>query len=253
MGISTYSNFTYGHTINVDNQTIDFSEGAGQLTGVIPIGSYSLEEFAPIVANTLNTKGGQEYTVVLNRTNRKLTISAVSNFELLPVTGTNVSSSAYSLIGFTTDRTGSNSYEADIASGFVYTPQNILQKFVDFQNNVKTVSASVRQTASGEVEVVSYGTVQFMKCMIMPITDYVPQLSIISNANAVGEYRAFMEYCITKAPIEFVEDSSNPSSFHKCLLESTKQSSSGVDFEVMENKKLFNWFESGQLTFRGLE
>jgi len=253
MGISTYSNFTYGHTINTDNQNIDFSEGAGQITSVIPIGSYSLAEFAPIVASALNAKGGQEYTVALDRTTRKLTISSIGNFELLPVTGTNVSTSAYDLIGFTTDRSGSNSYEGDAASGFLYTPQNILQRFVDFQDNVKTISASVRQTASGDVEVVSYGQVEYMRCMIMPITDYIPQISIISNANAVGEYRAFMNYCITKAPIEFVADNTNPNSYHKCLLESTQQSKSGVDFEIMENKKLFNWFESGQLIFRGLE
>ena len=52
--------------------------------------------------------------------------------------------------------------------------------------------------------------------------------------------------------MEFIENVLVPNTFKRCLLESTKQSKQGVDFKIQENKKLFNWFESGALVFRGL-
>lgn len=252
MGISTYSGFTYGHTITTNNQNIDFAEGLGELTAAIPIGSYSLGDFVLAVAEAMNLVGGFSYAASVDRSTRKITLSASGSFELLVTTGTNVATSAFPLMGFTTDRSPNPVHGSNDASGEFYTPQNLLQRFTDFQDNIKTINPSVRQTASGLVEVVSYGTVPFMECMIMPITDVTPQLSIISNANAVSEFRDFMNYCITKAPIEFVPNVLIPNTFQKCILESTPESSSGVDFKIKENKKLFNWYESGALTFRGL-
>lgn len=253
MGISTYSSFTYGHTINANNQSIAFSEGGLEITGLINVGSYSLNEFPAAVSTAMNNAGDLEYTVTLDRATRFLTISAPTNFELLPVTGTSLAISAYPLMGFDTDTSGANTYQATNPSGFHYIPQNLLQKFTDFTDNVQTVGASVRQTPNGSVEVVSYGTVEFMDCMVKPITDITPQISIISNANAVAEYRSFMTYCILKAPIEFIYDTNDPNTFQKCLLEKTPQSTKGVNFKIQETKKLFNWFESGALQFRGLE
>jgi len=254
MGIKTFSGFTFGHTITTDNQNIDFSEGGPEITAVIKVGSFSLEDFVNEVAVAINNAGGQEYTATLDRSTRKITIAAPGNFELLPTTGTTSSISAYPLMGFVADRSGSNSYEGENASGSFYEPQNLLQKFVDFDINVKTISPTVRQTANGQVEVVSYGKVEFMECNISPITDIIPQLYITSNANALSESVVFLDYCTTKAPIEFVPDVTVPATFQKCLLESTRESKQGVDFKIKEmfQKQLFGYFESGLLTFRGL-
>lgn len=254
MGIKTYSTFIYGHTITDLNKYIDFNEGAGEISATISIGSYTLNDFTVAVAAAMNKAGTQEYTVLLDRATRLITISSLSNFDLLPVTGTNSGLSAYTLLGYSIDVTTSISHEADSQSGTRYDPQNILQKFVDFNDNIKTTNSVSRQTATGRVEVVSYGTVSFMECSIMPITDISPQLSIKSNSNAVSEFRAFMNYCITKAPIEFVADIDTPSTFVECLLDSTKESKDGVDFKIKElfGRKLFGYYESGTLTFRGL-
>jgi hypothetical protein len=254
VGVKTYSAFTYGHTITDSNKYIDFDEGAGELTATIVIGSYSLEEFKDAVAVALNAAGGQEYTVTINRTTRRLTISASSTFNLLAATGTNDTQSAYDLMGFVADTGSATSHEGENASGSFFEPQNILQKFVDFQDNIKTTNSTKRQTATGRVEVVSYGNVSFMECNIVPITDISPQLSIKNNVNAVSDFRAFMNYCITKAPIEFIQDIDTPSTFTKCLLESTRESKDGVDFKIKElfSRKLFGYYESGTLTFRGL-
>jgi len=254
VGIKTYSAFVYGHTITDSNKYIDFNEGAGELTAVIAIGSYTLSDFATAASSAINAIGTQEYTVSINRATRKLTISAASNFDVLAATGSNNSQTTYTLMGFISDSLSATSHVGANASGSYYEPQNILQKFVDFTNNVKTISATSRQTASGKVEVVSYGTVNYMECNIVPITDITPQLSIKDNASAVADFRTFMNYCITKAPIEFIEDVATPTVFDECLLESTRESKIGVDFKIKElfNRKLFGYYESGALTFRGL-
>ena len=253
MGIKTYSAFTYGHTITELNRLFDFDEGAGQLTASIQVGSYTLQEFTSAISNAINAAGTQEYTVSLDRSTRRFTISASSSFDLLVTTGTNAGLSAYSLMGYTLDASGT-SLEGDSESGSLFEPQNILQKFVDFQDNKRTTNSSIRQTATGLVEVVSYDVVEFMECNMIPITDIAPQISIKDNVNAVSDFRDFMDYCITKSPIEFIPDLDAPSEFRKCLLESTRESSQGVNYKIKElfARKLFGYFESGTLTFRGL-
>jgi len=254
MGIKTYSAFTYGHTITDGNLTIDFDEGVGELTAKLNVGSYSLQDFAIEVSKAINAVGSQEYSISLDRSTRVISISAPSTFKLLPVSGTNTATSALPLVGFSTDTVLNLINIGDYPSGSLYTPQNILQRFVDFDDNVKTTNSTIRQTATGAVEVVSYGSVKFMECNITPITDITPQLSIISNANAVSEFRKFMNYCIGKAPIEFIPDTLTPNTFKKCLLESTRESKDGVNFKIKElfSKKLFGYYESGNLIFRGL-
>lgn len=254
MGIKTYSAFIYGHTINETNRFFDFDEGAGELTAEIEIGSYSLNDFIAAVSTAINKKGTQEYTINLDRTERKITISAPGTFTLLPETGQNKDLSSYPLMGYELDTLSAISHLADNASGSYFEPQNILQKYVDFENNVKTINSVSRTTATGRVEVVSYGTVKFMMCNITPITDISPQISIKSNPNAVSDFRTFMSYCITKAPIEFIADIDAPDLFVKALLDSTAESKDGVDFKIKElfGRKLFGYYQSGNLTFRGL-
>lgn len=254
MSIKTYSLFTYGHDITNINDFIDFNEGAGEIATQIEIGSYTLQDFLSKILEAMNTGGNQEYTGTINRTTRKITISATSNFDLLVTTGTHSSISAFQLMGFTSDKTGSNSYEGDIASGFAYEPQFLLQDFVAFEDNVKTAQASVNESASGVVEVVSFGKNEFMECNITLATDIVPQGAIKENANGVSDLRAFMLYAINKKPMEFIADINTPENFVSCLLEKTQQDSKGTGFKLYElyARKLVGYFETKTLTFRKL-
>jgi hypothetical protein len=254
MSIDTYSAFTYGHTITTDNNYINFNEGAGELSATVAIGSYSLSEFIDAISVALNSTGTLEYSVSIDRSTRLITITSTANFDLLVTSGSNASISAYSLIGYIgADLTGASSYEGDSSSGSYFEPQNILQSYVAFIDNVKTTNAAVNQSASGIVEVVSYGAVRFMECNIVPQTDITGQGSIKDDANGVANLRDFISYCITKAPIEFIPDIDTPSTFTKCLLESTRESKQGVDFKIKQFKKLFAYFQSGALVFRELE
>lgn len=53
--IRTKSKFYYGHTIDSDNNLLDFKEGAGtELTATLNVGEYSLTDFVTEVARALN-------------------------------------------------------------------------------------------------------------------------------------------------------------------------------------------------------
>ena len=254
MSSSTYSGFTYGHTVTEANRYIDFDEGSGELTGLIAVGSYTLGDYIGAVATALNNAGTQEYAVSLDRTTRTLTITAGASFDLLVTTGTNVSLSAYPLMGYTVNQSGT-SLEGDSASGSLYEPQGPLQRYVDFADNVRTTNGIVRETATGRVEVVSYSTVEFMECNITPITNRELQGGSFKNdPQALENFREFMRYCITKAPIELILDLDTPTTFRSCLLESTRESGDGLNFKSKEwfQRKVIDYYQSGTLTFRGL-
>lgn len=259
MGIKSYSGFTYGHTITDDNKFINLNEGFGEISLEIEIGAYTLDAFKDAVAIALNSSVDTtlEYSVVVDRATRKLTISSTANFDLLISTGEQSETSAFNLMGFTgSDIVGASSYEGNIASGSFFEPQLYLQKFVDFKDNVKTTQANVNTSASGQVEVVSYGQVRFMECLITLQTNIEQGKGseLKNDPNGYDNLRAFMSYCITKAPIEFIPDIEQPLEYTDCLLESSEASKDGVDFKLKElySRGLVNYFDSGRLIFREL-
>jgi len=257
MTLKTKSAFIYGHTFDDTNQYLDFSEdGITELTAIIEDGSYSISEVADIVAQALNDVGDNTYTVTLDRVTRKFTISADGNFDLYVTTGSNVATSAYALLGFLIDKSGSNSYESDGASGSIYRPQAKLYNYVDFNDIEEAANAVVNISTDGsEVETVSFGQVNFMECNIRYVTDITGQGYLDDNPNAVSELRIFMQYITKKRPIEFIPDRDDLEVYTKCFLERTQKSSQGTAFELKElySQGLAFYFESGLLVFRRLD
>lgn len=257
MAIFTYSAFNYGHKITGDNQSINFSEnGVDELTATIPVGGYTLGTFVNALSLALNKVGALEYSVTLDRTTRKITISATGSFELWVVTGSLINISSFPLMGFTgTDRVGLSTYESDSPSGYQYSPQFLLQNFTDFQDEQRKAEASISVTASGRVQVASYGEVKTMTANITLATDIPNQVAIRENLNGVSDLRDFMSYLIDKNPIEFIPDENNPDIFTKCLLEKTSESSEGVGFKLKElySRNLTGYFETGDLQFRQID
>lgn len=254
MAIFTYSAFNYGHKITGDNQNINFSEnGVDELTAEIPVGSYSLGSFVSALSVAFNKAGALDYTTTLDRVTRKITISASGNFELWITSGSLINISAFPLMGFTgADLTGASTYEGDSASGFQYSPQFLLQNFTNFEDEQRKAEASISETASGQVQVTSYGEVKTMTANITLATDIPNQVAIRENLNGISDLRNFMVYIIEKNPIEFIPDENTPSTFVKCLLEKTPESSEGVGFKLKElySRNLTGYFETGDLQFR---
>ena len=255
--LRTFSKFYYGFEVTTENFYINFSEGGDELTTTISVGSYTLQEMAIKIENALNAEGFFNYVVTVDRTTRKLTITGSSAFSLLPVTGTQQSSSIYSLIGFTTDRTGGTSYVGDSAAGSEYIPQFRLQAYVPIEHWTGAALATVNKAASGRVEVIKFGNESFMQANITYITD-TPQNDeniIKSNVNGVDDVLAFLNYGITKGPMEFIPDISDPSDFYNVIFETTSDSKDGVSFRLNEmyDKGLPGFYETGVIKFRQVE
>lgn len=254
MSISTRSAFIYGHTITEgNNEFINFMEdGVTELSTTIDIGSYTISQFINKVAQALNDIGDNTYTVSLDRATRLITISADANFDLLVTNGTQVSISAFSLMGFTTDRTGALTYTADIPSGSIYYPQYNLMGYVAFEDMEESVQSKVNESSSGEIEVISYGTRNFSEFNIKYATDIINQGAITDNPTGVSDLRIFMQYITKKRPFEFLPDKDIPDTFDSAILESTTKSKDGTGFMLRElySQKLANYFETGKLTLR---
>lgn len=259
MSLTTFSTFYYGHTITDSNQYLDFDEGGDELTATIAIGTYSLEEFAVAVKTALDAAGALTYTVSVNRATRVMTISAGSNFSLLVTSGSHVGVDAYSLLGFTgADQTGASTYSGDSASGSAFTPQFILQDHVSTDDNQGAIDETVNISASGTVvEVIKFGTEKFMECKIRYQTNIAqPSVGpITNNASGISQLRNFMQYLITKAPIEFMPDKDSPSTFQTFILESTGESQNGTAYKLRERYDLGlpGYFDTSLLKFRLIE
>lgn len=258
MTINTRSSFIYGYTVDETSLYIDFDEGSGEISAALDVGDYSMTSFATEVARAMTEAGGQDYSVSVDRSTRKLTVSASSNFSLLINSGSHVGGSdAFSLMGMSgADKSGSDSYESDSSTGSEYRPQFKLQEYIAFDDYQTAVEGSVNESANGTVEVVSFGNVKFMECNISFATDVNQGENgpIESNASGVSDLRNFMEYCTTKGALEFIPDRNTPSTYYKILLESTQEDRKGIGFRLYElyGRGLPNYYETRILKWRQL-
>ena len=252
--LNTRSSFIYGYTIGSASFSIDLNEGAGELQANIGIGSYTFQELANELSRALNLVGGQEYTITINRTTRTFTIAAPGNFTLLVTTGTRAGSSAYGVLGFTSNKTGSNSYTSDVSTGTEFRPQFLLQDYVDFEDNQSAQAASVSVTAGNLVQVVSFGTEKIAELNIKYQTNQLGSSNFIeADASGVENLRAFMVFATQKNRMEFFKDRDDKSTPIKVVLESTPTNSNGVGFKLREVSSIgigSGWFETGLLKLR---
>ena len=225
-----------------------------ELTASVLIGTNSMTELAEKIQSALNDAGKNEYTVSFDRDTRLLTIVADDLFDLLVTTGSNAGLSVYSLIGFTADKTGLATYEADEAFGTEYKPQYALQDFKDADNSKEGIFSKINESASGVIEVVTFGSRQFYELNIKWITNRNMGKSnfLDNNQSAIEEARSFMDFCIEKNNLEFMRDLDNRSGFDKVLLETTRKSKQGTSYELTELLRdgLDGYFETGRLKFR---
>lgn len=253
--IYTRSKFYYGHTVDQNNNIIKFNEGAGDIEAEISFGKYSLTDYASAAVLAMNTLSSNSYTVSVDRSTRKLTISGASNFTL-DISGSGVGNSAYTLMGYTSDKTGSNSYEGDLGSGSEYLPQFWLQNFVDFEYNKKFLQGTVKESASGIPEIVSFGLSKSLLCNIVFINDFSHPVSATIEENTTGltDAISFMDYAITKGPIEYIADRDTTATYIKVILERTPQDQNGIGYQLKEltSRGVNGYYESGLLEFREL-
>ncbi len=255
MSLVVYSKFYFGHTIDTTNKSLDFSEGGSELQATLNIGSYTLTEFLAEIKRAMESVGALVYTVTASRSTRIITIASTSNFELLVTTGTRVGTTVYTLIGFTgADQTGAGTYDGDAASGSEFKPQFFLQDHTPSDRYQEAVDASVNESASGQLEVIQFGTRNFVEMNIRYQTDDSPtaHTEIRLQANAVANLITFMQYITGKKPVEYMEDEDIPTTFEKLVLEKLPISSKGTGFKLIERVEdtLPGYFDTGVMQFR---
>lgn len=245
--ITTYSSFVYDYQISGSNQTFYFDDGGGTVSFDIDVSQYAPSNLAVKVKDGMDGVGTQVYTVSFNAVTRLFTISAPGNFSLLPTTSLE---NAFNILGFTVDVSGNNSYESDTITGKEYRPQFRLQNFIDFDNNLVPINGVSTRSPDGTTKASDFGTDKLMSCEFPFITDN--QISVIEyNPNGISDMRDFMNYAITKAPIEFLADR-DVNTTRKCLLESTRSNKSGLGYNPLErlNDGLKDVYRLSGLVFR---
>jgi hypothetical protein len=252
----TYAKWYYGHIITADNNYIDFSEGGPQISAVLRPGSYTLEEFADEIAAQMTAVSTlpQTYTASVNRASRRITISSAGTFQLLVSTGTHSGTSAFALAGFSgANKTGAATYTSLDGSGYEFAPQFPLQSLSDFSESKEYLDSSVNVAASGQVEVVNFGSVSYMDCEIKFQTNVTQANYLIKNdSSGFQNLKDFLEYAIKKGRMEFILDQAAPENWVKCILEKTPANNMGTAYQIMRmtSMQLWDYFETGSLRFR---
>lgn len=259
MAIQTFSSFYYlKDEITGANQNLNFDEGSGEVLAQINIGQYTPTDLALEVKKALDASSTipQEYSVSFDRVTRKITISATNNFSLLISTGSQLGTSIFPILGFTgNDLTGSNSYTGDKPLGISFEPQMKLQDYVAPGFKKQIIQPSVNESASGEVEVLTFGTRSFIEFSIPIVTNdlsFFDKTIFNPNKTGVEDTLDFLDFVIKKSAFEFNPDKDNPLTFHTLIIERSNFGSEGTGFFLRERTRenIIDIYETGLLRFR---
>lgn len=254
MGLKTRSTFYYGHDVGSSQHFISIDEGAGELAVNLTPAGYSFTELAVELQRALNESGVLTYTVTTDRANRKYVITASGNFDILAATGTYFGSTLYQTLGFNiVDKTGASTYTSDNKTGFEWRPQLPLFNYVPSRLREGSLSATQDESGNGNVQVITFGTVNYMEFEARFITDRKDKPDIIEyDGNAVSNCMQFLSYIRKKNRFEFMEDRSEVGTFEKMILQKTSLSGNGLEvkLEEMTGSNLQDYYETKLITCR---
>ena len=259
MNLKTYPVIYFGYEIDETNNIINFDEGSGELVATISTGSYSFDSLSDAIKLAMNAASTlpQVYFVTPLRSSRKFQIQSTANFDLLVTSGTQSGLGPWNLIGFTNgDRTGANTYTSESASGSQYKPQFLLQDFLHPDQDVRFIDSSINESASGDIQTVSFGTRRFMSFSLKFITNSETDGFVIrQNPSGYEDAISLLKSLIRKGPIEIMLDEDNRNDYLTLILENTDSDSSGTGYILrpMTSNNLPDFYESGVLKFRVVE
>ena len=255
--IRTFSTFYFGLFVDSTNSNLAFDEGGPELNAAVDVGSFTHSTIGAAVSKALNAVGANTYTVTVDRDTRIVTISADGTFDLLVATGATITSGIFGLLGFTgADRTGTDTYDGNLPIGSVYSPQFKLQSFVDEEDFRQASDASVNKTASGAIEVISFGIEKFFDMDIKFITNKPMDGKFIkNNPTGVEDARLFLRDITLRRKFEFMPDIDDRSTFFRVILDKIPGSATATGYKLKElfTKNLPDIFETGVITLRVID
>lgn len=254
MAVHGWSRFYYNFEVGDANRYLSFNEGGPELIAEVTRGRYAPTLGLDAVAAAMSDVGSQAYVVSMDRSTRLCTISAPGPFTLMIGTGTTAASSVFPTLGFSGSNVGPGlTFTSKAPVGSAYLPQFKLQDWISPDHFKKSIDSTVKKTASGAVEVVTFGLERFIQAHIRYATNKKMDGRVIrNNPNGVEDLVALMDWMITKAALEIIPDDTNPADFYTVILERTGDSQTGVDYRLKElfDKNLPDFFETGPLVFR---
>jgi hypothetical protein len=254
MGLLSRSTFYYGHAVEGSAHFISIDEGAGEISVNLTPSGYTFTELALELERALNSVGTLTYTISANRLTRKYTITASANFSILAASGDYFGSSLYTVLGFNSvDKTGASSYVSDFSTGLEWRPQLPLFSYVPSRLREGSLSSTQDESGNGNIQVITFGTVNYMEFEAKFITDRKDQPVYIENdQNAVANAMGFLSYVRKKNRFEFMEDRNVVSVFEKMILQKTSQSANGLEvkLEEMTGSNLQDYYETKLITCR---
>ena len=256
--LSTFSAFYFGQTVTIDNRYVDFAESATPRTAVIDVGSYSLTRYLEKVSQAMNEAGVNTYALTVDRETRIVTLTSDAAFDLLGTSGPNASRSALTLLGLPiADQLAATSVVGTSECGSEYITQFPLQSYLPTINNKRAGNATVTKSASGnKVSVQTFGEERFMKADFKFMTNLnvaeMPRMRV--NLTGEEDARTFFEYCITKSPIEFMENYNDRETFETLMLEAFPNYPDGTGYELKElyDIGLPHFYDTGVVSFRAI-
>ncbi len=252
MGLRTMSQFYYGHEVDKTQHFISIDEGSGELTVNLTPSGYTFTELGQELQRALNEAGVLTYTVTVDRSARKYTITASAPFDILAGTGLFFGSLLYSALGFNSfDKTGLSTYTSDNATGKVWRPQVPLFNYSPSIFNESSLQARQDESGNGNVEVITFGTINQMSFSLKYITDRLDRPEFMElNRTATTDTMAFLSYIRKKNRVEFMQDRDTPTDFEKFILDKTGASSTGLEVRLTEMASVQDYYEFSTLTFR---
>lgn len=249
--IKTRSKFVYGFDVDSTNFQLSFKEGSTEKTAAVEFGNYTVAEGLTAVTDALNAAGDNTYQVEIDRSTGVVTISADADFDILLSTGS-ADTTIHELLGFTqgSDLTGSDTYAGAGICGEVYYPQFLLQDYTPPEHFVESIEATVNRSASGRVEVVTFGQESKIEFNLKYITSLPMDGQVILNsATGREDAIAFLNYVSKKKRFEFFPDR-DADSLYKVIAESLPGYSKGTGFKLRMMPGLFDIYETGSMQLR---
>lgn len=251
--LNAWSRIYYGFEVTESNQYLSFNEGGPELIASVRPGKYSLTQGLDALATAMSDVGSQVYSASVDRETRRVTISATGAFSLLITTGSTFASSIFPMLGFAGADVGPGmTFTGAGALGTSYHPQFKFQDWVSPDHFKRSVDSTVKKTAGGQVEVVTFGRERLIQLNIRYATDRPMDGRVIRNNPAgVQALVDLMDWLVMKAPVEIIPNEASPATFYTAIIEKTPDSPTGVDYKLRElyEKQLPEFFETGILQF----
>lgn len=251
MALSDYGLFLYGYTVSSANFSLDFQAASlgPQITASLNYGTYSLTAILTEVGRAMSAADtNNTYTATADRTqsgglqNRIIISTSGSHLSLLCTSGTNVSTSPWSILGFSTisDKTGSTSYTGQFTTGTTLRPTQYPYNYLS-PTSIQLPIAITNMSTSGNKETLTYSIQTYWQL----------QVKYILESDRKNNWAPMMQWMMQGNLVEFTPNISSPTVFHEGWMEGNNGSSTGLGYSFKELLPDFpNEYDTGLIKFR---